>query len=197
MPSIEHTEEAKEELQVLLGRRQRKRIDGEVPRLLADVEIRSAEDRRQRLEAAADIEDVGQRRVLLCVLEKKVAEIRFATARSAQNECVRHFAVVQIQEVGRAVVGFKHRQIFRAEVRVRLLARQDGEQKRQVGVVGVQQIQPAEVQRIVAGNGGEVGVELVVGLGEQIAVRIGEDAGELANELIEFRAIRSRRTARW
>ncbi len=76
---------------------------------------------------------------------------------------MRDLAVVQVQEVRRAVVGFEHRQVLRAEMRVRLLARQDRKQKRQVGVVGVQQVQLAEIERIVAGNRGEVGVELVVG----------------------------------
>jgi hypothetical protein len=51
----------------------------------------------------------------------------------------------------------------------------------------VQQVQLAEVQRIVARHGGEVGVELVVGLREEIAVRVGEDASELAHKLIKFR----------
>ena len=72
------------------------------------------------------------------------------------------------------------RQVLRAEMRVRLLAGKDRKEKRQVGIVGVQQIQLAEVQRIVARHGGEVGVELVVGFREQIAVRVGEDASELA-----------------
>src|SRR5208282_4158191 len=38
--------------------------------------------------------------------------------------------------------------------------------KRQVGVVCVQKIQLAQVERVVAGYSGEVGIELVVGLGE-------------------------------
>ena len=36
----EHAEEAEEELQVLFGRRERERVDGEVARLLADVQVR-------------------------------------------------------------------------------------------------------------------------------------------------------------
>ncbi len=146
----------------------------------------TAEDRRERLEAAADIEDEGERLVLLCVLQKEVAKVDFARSGHPENERVGDFAVMQVQIVWRAVVGFEHSQILRSEMRVRLFAGQDREEKRQVGVVGVQQIQLAQIQCVVARHGGEVGVELVVGLGEQIAVGIGEDAGELADESIEF-----------
>ena len=96
-------------------------------------------------------------------------------------------AVMQIQEVGRAVVGFKGSQVLRTEMRVCLLAGKDREQKRQVGVVRVQQIELAEIQRIVARYGGEIGIQLVVGFRKQIAVRVGEDASKLGHKLIEFR----------
>ena len=95
-------------------------------------------------------------------------------------------AVMQVQKVRCAVVGFEHGQIFGAEMGVRLLARKDRKEKRQVGVVRVQQIQPAQVERIVAGHGGEVSVELVVGLRKQAAVGVGEDASELGPELLQF-----------
>ena len=93
---------------------------------------------------------------------------------------------MQVQKVRCAVVGFEHGQVLRAEMRVRLFARKDRKEKRQVGVVRVQQIQLAEVQRIVARHGGEVGVELVVGLRKQAAVGVGEDASELGPELLQF-----------
>ena len=96
-------------------------------------------------------------------------------------------AVMQVQEVRRAVVRFERSKVLRAEMRVRLLARQDRKQKREVGVVRIQQIQLAKIQRVVAGHRGEVGVELVVGLDEEIAVGVGEDAGELAHELVKLR----------
>ena len=47
-------------------------------------------------------------------------------------------------------------------------------------------IQLAQIEGVVAWNGGEVGIELVVGFGEQIAVSVSEDAGELCNERIKF-----------
>ena len=116
----------------------------------------------------------------------KVAKVGFARAGHAEDERVRHLAVMQVQKVRRAVVGFEHRKVLRAKMRVRLLARQDRKQKREVGVVRVQQIQLAEIERVVAGHRGEVGVELVVGLDEEIAVGIGEDASELAHELVKL-----------
>src|SRR5207245_8132627 len=95
---------------------------------------------------------------------------------------------MQVQKVWRAVVGFERSQILRTEMLVRLFAGKDRKQKRQVGVICVQQIQSAEVQCIVARNGGEIGVQLVVSFRKQIAVRVGEDASELGYELIEFRS---------
>src|SRR5882724_12334749 len=97
-------------------------------------------------------------------------------------------AGVQIEEVGRAVVGFDDCQALRAEMRVRLFTGKDRKQKRQVGVIRVQQIQLAKVQRIVARHSGEISVQLVVGFRKQIAVRVGEDASKLGHELIEFRS---------
>src|SRR5580658_7277035 len=97
-------------------------------------------------------------------------------------------AGVQVEEVGRAVVGFDDCQALRAEMRVRLFTGNDRKQKRQVGVIRVQQIQLAEVERIVARHSGEIGVQLVVGFRKQITVRVGEDASKLRDELIEFRS---------
>src|SRR5271166_3021356 len=184
----EHAEKAEEKLQVLFGLRQREGVDCEVPRFLTHIEIRALEYRRKRLEAAADIEDEGQRLVLLRVLQQKITEIRLATTRHPENQGVGNVAGVQVEIVGRAVVGFEHSQIFGAEMRVRLLAGKDRKQKRQIGVIRVQQIQLAKVERIVARHSGEIGVQLVVGFNKQIAVRVGEDASKLGHELIEFRS---------
>src|SRR5579863_4008992 len=95
-------------------------------------------------------------------------------------------AGVQVEKVGGAVVGFDDCQALRAEVRVRLLAGKDRKEKRKVGVVRVQEIQLAKVQRIVAGHGGEVCVQLVVGFREQTSIRVGEEASELGPELLQL-----------
>src|SRR5208337_1262711 len=164
----EHAEEAEEKLEVLFGLRQREGVEGEVPRFLTHIEIRALEYRRKGLEAAADIEDEGQRIVLLRVLQQKNAKIALATAGHAENQGMRNVASMQVEEVWRAVVGFDDCQVLRAEMRVCLFAGKDRKQKRQVGVVRVQEIQPAEVHCIVAWHRGEIGIQLVVGFREQI-----------------------------
>src|ERR1017187_135232 len=151
----EHAEKAEEKLQVLFGLRQREGVDGEVPRLLTHIEIRALEYRRKRLEAATDIKDESQRLVFLRVLQQKNAQIRLATACHPENQGMGNVAGVQVEEVGRAVVGFDDRQALRAEMCVRLLAGKDRKEKRKVGVVRVQQIQLAEVHCVVARYGGE------------------------------------------
>src|SRR6202167_1063460 len=182
----EHAEEAEEKLEVLFGLRQGERVDGEVPRFLTDIEIRALEYGRKRLEAAADIKDESQGLVLLRVLKEKNAKIRLPTPAHPENQGVGNVAGMEVEIVWRAVVGFEHSQVFGAEVRVRFLAGKDRKQKRQVGVVRVQQIQLAEVERIVTRHGGEIGVELVVGFCKQIAIRVGEEASELGPELLQL-----------
>lgn len=59
---------------------------------------------------------------------------------------------MQIQIVGRVVVGFDNCQTLRAKKRVRLLGREDREQEEWVRVVGVQQQQLPKIQSIVAGT---------------------------------------------
>src|ERR1700722_12811187 len=182
----EYSEEAEEKLQVLFGLRQREGVDREVPRFLTHIEIRALEYRRKGLEAAADIKDESERLVLLCVLQQKNAQIGLATTAHPENKGVGNVAGVQVEIVGSTVVGFEHSQALGAEMCVRLLAGKDGKQKRQVGVICVQQIQLAEVEGIVAGHGGEIGVQLVIGFGKKIPVRVGEEASELGPELLQL-----------
>ena len=59
---------------------------------------------------------------------------------------------MQVEKVRGAVVGFDDCQVLRAEMRVRLFSGKDRKQKRQVGVIRVEQIPLAEVHRIVAGR---------------------------------------------
>src|SRR3984957_2791950 len=141
----EHAEEAEEKLQIRFCPGQGEWVDGEVTRLLADVEVRAPEYRRKRSEAAANIEDEGPRCILLRVLQQKITKIRFATPAHPEDQCVGNVAGMQVEEVGRAVVGFEHGEVFRAEIRVGLLAGKDRKQKRQVRVVRVQQVQLTKV----------------------------------------------------
>ena len=99
---------------------------------------------------------------------------------------MRDFAVVQVQKVRGGIVGFKNRQIFRAEMLIPLLPRQNCEEKREIRVVRVQQQQAAQIHHVVAGHRGKVGVELVVGLNEQAPIGIRKHAGKLAHQPIDF-----------
>ena len=65
----EHPQEQVQKIQVLVGRLQRERIDGEAGVLQADIQIGPAEGACQRLVAAAEIEDEGQRIVFLRATE--------------------------------------------------------------------------------------------------------------------------------
>src|ERR1039458_8219542 len=125
----EYAEEAEEELEVFLALRKRKRIDREIARLLASIQIRAAADRGKRLKDAADVKDECQRRVLLRVLQQEITEVRLAAAGHAENQRVGNLAVVQVQKVRCAVVGFEHGQILGTKMRVRLLARKDRKEK--------------------------------------------------------------------
>ena len=66
---------------------------------MAHVQVRTAEDSRQRLKAAADIENVGEGLVLLGVLQNEVAEEALARSGGTQNEGVSDIPVVQVCEM--------------------------------------------------------------------------------------------------
>jgi hypothetical protein len=154
--------------------------------LLADIQVRPAEDGRKGFKTAADVKDERERLVLLGVLQQEVREIAFSGACHSKNQRVRHLAVVQVQEVGRGIVRFKRGQVLGAKMRVGLLAGQDREQKREVRVVGIEQVESAQVLHIVAGDCGEIGIKLVVRLQEQVAVRIREYARKFPNMLVDL-----------
>ena len=103
-----------EELQIVARRLKRERVDREVPRFVTNVQVRTAENAGQRLKAAADIEDVGERLVLLRVLQNEICEKTLARASGTQNERVGDIAVVQIQVIRSGMVGFKHGEVLRA-----------------------------------------------------------------------------------
>src|ERR1700680_3455253 len=60
------------------------------------------------------------------------------------------------------VVGLKNREILLPEMEVARLATVKGEEKREIRIVGVEQIQGAQVENVVAGNRREKGVQKVV-----------------------------------
>ena len=65
----------------------------------------------QPLVAAAEIEDHRERVVFLRVRDKEVQQERLAVIRSRpEHERVAHIVVMQVPEIGRLVLGFKHRE---------------------------------------------------------------------------------------
>src|SRR5271170_7954663 len=70
-------------------------------------------------------------------------------------------------------------------MRIRRFAWEDGEEKREISIVAVQEVETTEILNIVPRHRREEGIELVVGFGEEIPVGIGEDAGELADQAID------------
>src|SRR6202034_3883153 len=129
--------EQRKEIQIFLGRRQRKRIDLEIFPFQARANIGSLEKPRETFKAPTQIEDERVRRVFLQVGDQEVQEKTFPGARSAENHGMAHIAVVEIQKVGRVVVGLDHRQIFLAQVVILRLATIQGEQQREISIVRV------------------------------------------------------------
>ena len=127
-------------MQVFLRWFQRKRIDREVPRVLADIQVRSAKDRRERFVASANVEDVGLRLVLLRVLEQECAQKSLPASGHSKDERVRDFSVMEVQEVRRRIFRLKDSEVLRPEMGVSLFSREDGEKKRQVRIVGIEQV---------------------------------------------------------
>src|ERR1700756_4927036 len=69
---------------------------------------------------------------------------------------------MKIQEVRGVVVGLQDREILLPEMAVSRLATVKGEKKREIRVVGVEQVQGTQVVSVVAGNRSEEGVQQVV-----------------------------------
>src|ERR1017187_9686549 len=102
-----------------------------------------------------------------------------------------YLSLMEVEVVRRAIVSLKYGKVLRAKMRIDLLAREDRKQERKIRIVTVEEIQSPQVQCVVAGHGGEVGIELVVGLDKEIPVSIRETPSELAGEPVELMPIRA------
>src|SRR6266436_5486264 len=99
--------------------------------------------------------------VFLEIGDEEIQQERFPRARSAKNHGVGHIAVVEIQEVRGVVVGLEDREILLPEMEVARLATVKGEEKREIRIIGVKQIQRTQVEDVVAGDCREKGVQQV------------------------------------
>ncbi len=102
---------------------------------------------------------------------------------------MRDIAVVEIQEVRGVVVGFEDGEIFLPEMAIARLATVEGEQKREIGIVGVEQIQVAEIEGVVAGNRREKCVQEVVFLFVELGVVDAEDFVEFGARPVHLRQV--------
>src|SRR5882724_9372266 len=78
-------QEEREEIEIFLRRRERKRIDLEIVGFQTDADVRTAEELREAFKTPAQIEDEGVRVVFLQVGDEEVEEEGLPRAGPAQN----------------------------------------------------------------------------------------------------------------
>ena len=186
LPLDQDLQEEREEIEIFLGRWQRERIDLEIFGFQANANIRAAKELREAFEASAQIEDEGVRIVFLKIGDEEIEQETFAGAGSPKNHGVGHIAVVEIQVVRRVVIGLQDREIFLAQMGVAGLATVKGEEKREIRVVGVEQIQGTQVEDVVAGNRREKGVQQVVFFLIELGIMDAEDFVEVGARTVHL-----------
>ena len=125
---------------------------------------------REAFKAATEIENEGVRVILLQIRDQEVQQEGLSGAGAAENHGVRDILVVEIEKVRCVVAGFEDREILLPQMGVAGFAAGEREQERVVGVVGIEKIKRPQVPSVVAGNGGEEGVQQVVALVVQLRI---------------------------
>src|SRR5437016_6331323 len=100
-------------MQVLRRGRKGEWINSEGPLFNTHRKIRALEKPSQIFVAASQIKDVGERLVLLQMHEKEIQKETLAAAGRPKNGRVRDVLIMQVKEIGRPVIGFQDRQVFR------------------------------------------------------------------------------------
>ena len=186
----QHAQEEVQKVQVLVGGFQREGIDGEAGVLQPDVQVCAAEDARQRFVAAAQVEDEGQRLILLQRLQDGKPAVNDLPAPVAPSSSVWATSPeCKIHVVRRAMRRFEDGEILAFEMRVPPRAAIDGKQERQVGVIGVECPLLAKVELLVAGHRGEERIQQVVAFLIQQAVMLGEQLLELRDGMFHLHAV--------
>ena len=168
-------QEKSEEIEILLRRWQRERIDLEISGFEAHANIRAAKQLREAFEAASQIEDECVRIVFLEIGDEEIEQERLPGAGPPENHGVGDIAVVEVQKVRGVVVGFEDGEILLPEMVVPRLATVKGEEKREIRIVGVEQIQESQVEDVIAGYRGEKRIQEVVFFFIELGVVNAED----------------------
>ena len=125
----ENLEKEREEIEVGFGRRQAEGIDREIARFNAETQIGAAEEPGKTFKASAEIENEGIGIVFLEIGDQKIQEETFSGTRATKNHGVRRVTVMQVEKIGRAMIGFKDGQIFLPQMRIAGLTGVQGEKK--------------------------------------------------------------------
>src|SRR5581483_2787478 len=151
-------------MEMLLRRAEGKRVDRERLLLDADGEIATAKEPGEALVPTTEVEDHGERLVLLCVGQQEVQKERLPASGGPEEKRMRHVLVVKVQVVRRPVLGLEDGQVLAIQVRVAYRAGFRREDEREIRVVGVDKVRAAKVVGSVAGHSRQKGVEKVVPL---------------------------------
>ena len=130
-------DEKGQEIEIGLGRRETKGIDGESGGFEPYPQVRAAKQPRETLETSPKVKNESEGIVFLEIRNQEIQEKGLAAAGAPENHGVGDVAIVKIHKIRRAVIGFEHSEILLAELEVARFARVQGEQKRQVGVIRI------------------------------------------------------------
>src|SRR5262249_46310942 len=141
----QHADERMQEVQVLWRGLERERIDRVAAPAEAKFEVPASKECRQLPVAVAEIEDDGERVVLLRMRCQKVDQEALAGASCAQDERVADVFDVQIERVRRVVRRLEYGKRLSAKVTAGTLAWIQREQEAQVRRVRLEDGKPAEI----------------------------------------------------
>src|SRR5580704_3494341 len=105
-------DEAIQELEVLSRWCQTKGVDGDRRSVHTHAHIAPRKQARKGLIASTQIEDYGERMILLQVGQQKAKQERLACSGGAQDHSMCVVLVVEIQKIGSPLVGLEHCEIF-------------------------------------------------------------------------------------
>src|SRR3954454_18399140 len=118
---------------MLRRRLEGERIDRVVTTMETEFEVASAKQRRHLAVAVPQVQDDGERVVLLRVRGEEVDQEALPAARRTQNEHVPYVVDVRVERVRRVVRSLEHRERLAAKVTAGSLARVEREQKAEIG----------------------------------------------------------------